>query len=192
MPDKKLQDISTHMDHLEKVCTDNSAQLQAYEKIQQATQTNHFDLGNRVQEIQENVSVLSGKFDIWQSTVEPMLATAQTSVNHSTYILTGIGIILALAIIWVAKNKTEAIKDARDDLVKEVMNSPKFQKVLREAIAYKMQAESAEESRASRTSSQSVELSGINSAEQSASDENGEHTSEIHDKMQDSKKGGAA
>lgn len=78
------------------------------------------DLDNKSQRLQE----LEIKFDIWQSNVEPMLATAQTAMQYDNYVLTFLAIIIALGSFvfqkWASKSKHQAIEEAIESVERTI------------------------------------------------------------------------
>ncbi len=137
------------------------------------------NIENAVYSLKESFIELSAKFDVWQSTTEPMLGQAydisQTSMTYSTIILAVLGIVLAGAIMFVARNKKEAISQAieevREDIVKEVMNSEDFKKLVKSGVFFGEDSENAEKERASRDVLL-IKTEDITTAENTDEDEN--------------------
>lgn len=129
----------------------------------------------QLQNLRESLIELSAKFDVWQSNVEPMLASAQTAMQYDNFIITSVGVMLAITglffYIWFNKTKKEAIDEAgrkfdeaiakglvpeghkiRDKLIitvtTAIINSPKFIEAVKQAMDFIEDSTEADEERA--------------------------------------------
>ena len=79
----------------------------------------HSDIGK----LEDRLNELSIKFDVWQSNVEPMLASAQTAMDYDNIILAILGIIFALSSFWFQMWTSKSKRDAIDEAIRSIEGS---------------------------------------------------------------------
>lgn len=153
------QEILNSLDNINKDWKEVTATIAENAKTSSEHKLNINDLTSQLHTLHENLTELTIKFDVWQSNVEPMLATSQTAMTYDNYVLTALAIIVAVFTfifqLWSSKSKKEAIEEAsvkfdkaiarglmpegskiRNRLLNTILSSPQFISAVRKANEY--------------------------------------------------------